>query len=75
MQKKRGFILLTGDMRLRKVALEEGVLVHGTIWVFDELLREKIITKQEFIEFMKRIKQHNGKDIRLPISEIDKRIK
>jgi len=30
--KKRGFILLTGDMRLRKAAAEEGVEVRGTIY-------------------------------------------
>ncbi|SEV85625.1 PIN domain-containing protein [[Clostridium] fimetarium] len=73
--KKLGFVLLTGDKRLRKAAVEEGVEIRGTLWVFDELLHEKIVTEQEYTEFMKQIKQHNGDDIRLPISEIEKRIK
>lgn len=73
--KKRAFILLTGDKRLRKAAMEEDVEIRGTIWIFDELLRENIITEQEFIEFMKELKKQNGKNIRLPESEINKRIK
>lgn len=66
---------MTGDKGLRKAAIEEGVEVRGTIWIFDELLKKNIITKQEFIEFMKALKKHNGKNIRLPETEINKRIK
>ncbi|MGD9569114.1 MAG: PIN domain-containing protein [Sedimentibacter sp.] len=73
--KVRSFILLTGDIRLRKAAADEDIGIRGTIWVFDELLRENIITEYEFDEFMKEIKRHNGKDIRLPEIEINKRIK
>ena len=73
--KRRGFVLLTGDKRLRKAAAEEGVEVRGTLWIFDELLHEKIIDEEEYKQFMKKLKQHNGKDIRLPMSEIEKRIK
>ncbi|HKL98948.1 MAG TPA: PIN domain-containing protein [Mobilitalea sp.] len=73
--KKRGFILLTGDKRLRNAAIEEGVENCGTLWVFDELLRENIVTEQEYIDFMREIKKHNGDDIRLPMSEIEIRIK
>ena len=35
--------LLTGDRNLRKAADQEGVQVHGTIWLVSEMLREKII--------------------------------
>lgn len=55
--KKRGFILLTGDKRLRNAATEEGVEVRGTLWVFDELLREEIVTEKEYTGFMRKIKQ------------------
>lgn len=72
--KHRGFILLTGDLRLRKAATEDGVQVCGSLWVFDELLRENIISKSEYINYMKDLKQHNGKAVRLPMSEIEKRI-
>lgn len=72
--KKRDFILLTGDLRLRKAATEDGVQVRGSLWVFDELLRESIVSKNEYINYMKDLKQHNGKVVRLPMSEIEKRI-
>jgi rRNA maturation endonuclease Nob1 len=35
--------LLTGDKNLRRAADQEGVQVHGTIWLVSEMLREKII--------------------------------
>lgn len=72
---KRKYILLTGDKELRKVAETEGVVVRGTIWVFDELLVENIITREEYINFMKDLKSNNGRKVRLPATEIEKRIK
>ena len=35
--------LLTGDKDLRVAAKKEGVEVHGTIWIIEELLNQKII--------------------------------
>lgn len=73
--KFRNMILLTGDGRLRKVAIAEGVTVRGTLWVFDELLKTGKITAVEFKGYMSDLKKLNGGQVRLPEIEIDKRMK
>lgn len=74
--KMRGYILLTGDARLRKKAVEEGVEVHGTLWLFDQLKQDGIVTAEEYRGYMKellrRTKEKDG--VRLPISELNERI-
>ena len=35
--------LLTGDKDLRTAAKSEGVEVHGTVWIIEELLNQKLI--------------------------------
>ncbi|HHW14105.1 MAG TPA: DUF3368 domain-containing protein [Firmicutes bacterium] len=68
---REGLSLLTGDAKLRKIAEEDGVLVRGTLWLLDELVRLKIISPQrgaEAIEDMLR------KDRRLPRLECDRRL-
>ena len=39
--------LLTGDKDLRAVAKSEGVEVHGTLWIVEELLNQKLIGKAQ----------------------------
>lgn len=36
-------ILLTGDSELRKIAENNGLTVHGILWVLDELIQRKIL--------------------------------
>ena len=72
--KFRGIVLLTGDGRLRKTAAEEGVTVRGTLWIFDELIRNGKISEEEYRGFMLELKKQNGSRIRLPESEIDRRM-
>ncbi|MDD2402258.1 MAG: hypothetical protein PHI90_04335 [Clostridia bacterium] len=72
--KNRNYILLTGDGNLRKVALAEGVMVRGTLWIFDELFSNGYLTKIEYLQYLKEIKKYNGRQIRLPSVEIQKRI-
>lgn len=50
--KFRGIVLLTGDRRLRQTAEKEGVMVHGSLWIFDELLRCERITTSEYKSIM-----------------------
>jgi len=61
--------LLTGDKNLRKAADQEGVQVHGTIWLVSEMLRENIIQHT-----VARIAFQKMKDAgsRLPWDEVDK---
>ena len=45
--KNNGYVLLTGDGNLRKVALSEGVEVHGSIYVITQMVEHHIdITEQ-----------------------------
>lgn len=39
--------LLTGDRDLRIAAKEEGIEVHGTLWIVEELLKAKLIKQLE----------------------------
>lgn len=39
----RGMPLLTGDGRLRKQAVKDGVQVHGALWLLDQLVAHQII--------------------------------
>ena len=39
------YVLLTGDGELRKVALTEGVEVHGTIYIIAEMVEHHILTE------------------------------
>ena len=64
--------LLTCDDKLRKEAIDNGIEVHGSIWVLTELENKKIITKQKTIELLEKLKIVNT---RLPFDEIDKIIK
>lgn len=43
----RGATLLTGDRALRELAEAEGIAVHGTLWLLDELVRLKVATPWE----------------------------
>ncbi|HHU55413.1 MAG TPA: PIN domain-containing protein [Acholeplasmataceae bacterium] len=67
--------LLTGDKRLKQAAKDFGIKTHGTLWVFDELLHDKTISQKDYIKYMEKLKENCGKKIRLPILEIEKRIK
>ena len=64
--------LLTGDGKLRKQATKEGVEVRGIIFIFDEILKQNLITFQIAIEKITQLSLINN---RLPKKEIDLRIK
>jgi predicted nucleic acid-binding protein len=64
--------LLTCDDKLRKEAIDNGIEVHGSIWVITELTKQKIINNLKAIELLEQLKKVNT---RLPLDEIDKIIK
>ncbi len=41
--RSRGVPLLTGDRALRELAEAEGITVHGSLWLLDELVRLAVI--------------------------------
>jgi len=61
--------LLTGDKNLRKAADQEGVKVHGTIWLVSEMLREKIIQPTAARIAFQKMKDAGS---RLPWNEVDR---
>ena len=69
--KKLSGVLLTGDGKLRKQARKDNLEVKGIIYLFDEFLRQGIITFQEAVEKIKQLSLLNN---RLPKKEIEKRI-
>lgn len=66
-----GYILLTGDGKLRKAAIKEGTNVRGILYIFDKMVEEKLLTPQKACEKIQLLRQING---RLPSKEIEKRV-
>ncbi len=69
--KKLSGALLTGDGKLRKQAIKEGIEVRGIIFIFDELLKQNLITFKIAIDRIEKLSLLNN---RLPKKEIEKRI-
>lgn len=72
--KQRRIVLLTGDMALRRAATKEGVPIVGTLGILDELYEGSHITSDEYEYCLTEFSKHNGSEIRLPSSELKKRI-
>lgn len=64
--------LLTGDRGLREAAETEGVSVHGTLWILDQLLESNLITHSKAREALKKMMAKNRW---LPKAECTKRLK
>jgi len=64
--------LLTCDGKLRKEAEEQGVQVHGSLWVIMKMAEQEIVTKKVGVEFLEQLKRINN---RIPLQEVDKLIK
>lgn len=63
--------LLTGDGKLRKQVSKQGIEVRGIIFIFDELVKQKLLDLPIAVVKIKQLFQLNN---RLPKKEIDKRI-
>lgn len=72
--KNRNITLLTGDGPLRKAAVQEHVTVIGTIGILDQLFHGKYIETEEYLYCLNALQRNNGKGIRLPEKELQKRI-
>lgn len=69
--KKSIGILLTGDGKLRKQSLADGVEVRGILYVFDQLLFAELISFELAIEKLNQLYLLNG---RLPIAAKNQRL-
>jgi rRNA-processing protein FCF1 len=63
---KLGVTLLTGDRQLTRVAAQEGVAFHGTLWLLDEMVRLRIIGPARAAEALTRMLERGS---RLPVAE------
>ena len=63
--------LLTGDRALRQVAESEGIDVHGTLWLLDQLVRLAIITAGQAAD---GLEQMMARGSRLPDRECRLRV-
>jgi predicted nucleic acid-binding protein len=64
--------LVTGDDSLRKAAKDEGVAVHGLLWILDKLVNHSILRPLEAAKALERILAEGSW---LPKKECDVRIK
>jgi len=64
--------LLSGDRRLSRIAREQGVRVHGTLWVLDELVRWEVIDPSQAGAGLGRMLARGS---RLPQAECRRRLK
>jgi len=64
--------LLTGDSKLKKLAIVEGITVRGTLWLVDAMFTNGFITaKDAEIAYQKMLDDGS----RLPVNEIQKQLK
>lgn len=69
--KKRGYILVTGDGNLRKIAQKEKLILKGTIWIIDEMVSNAVISHKEAAYACQKLIEIQR---RLPQDELLKRI-
>lgn len=63
--------MLTGDKKMKEIAENIGIEVHGSIWVIDELYNYNLISTEKAIELLEQLMKTNSW---LPKNEIEKRI-
>lgn len=64
--------LLTGDKRMRAVADEEHIEVHGVLWVIDRFAEHEVVPQSTLAEALRGML--SDPRTRLPHAEINKRI-
>ena len=70
--KEEGAILLTEDQNLREAAEAEGLEVHGTLWMLDQMVKEKRITPRQAAESLRKMLE-SGR--RFPSTEVERRLR
>ena len=70
--KKYNGEVLSNDLRLRKYATKKSISVKGLFFVLDTMVSQQCVTPRTMVEKLLHLKEINK---RLPIDEIDKRIK
>lgn len=69
-----GGILLSGDAAFRRYAREQGMAVHGTLWVLDELVAHAVLSPRAAHQALSQMLAQ-GSDRRLPKAPCEARLK
>ncbi|MBU4260401.1 MAG: hypothetical protein KKC76_00785 [Proteobacteria bacterium] len=72
LSRKISATLLTGDAALRRTAEQNNIVVHGILWVLDEIIATGLISEKEARGKLIQLMELNS---RLPTGECQKRIK
>ena len=64
--------LLTGDRVLRNLAISQGVVCHGLLWLLDRMMDADVTDRRRLYSALKAISAHPR--CRLPPTEVSKRI-
>jgi len=64
--------LLTGDLRLRTAAQEEGVDMHGTLWLIEQMVKGRVITVRQAEAAYTKMRA-TGR--RLPWDEVERQLR
>jgi predicted nucleic acid-binding protein len=65
-------VLLTGDGNLRKAAENEGVEVHGTLWLLDKMIERQAISRARAATALELMVEHGS---RFPEHEVVRRLR
>ena len=69
--KQTGRPLLTGDGRLRKQAMADGLQVHGVLWLLDQMVANQIIERKNAAKGLQSMMNSGA---RLPEADSQKRL-
>lgn len=64
-------LLLSGDGVVRKFSGVQKIEVHGILWLFDQFINSKLITKKTAHLQLKQLLKYNN---RLPVEDCEKRL-
>lgn len=70
--KDTGYPLLTGDGRLRRQASDDGLTVHGALWLLDQLVEHKALTRTAVADGLQAMLDGQA---RLPRDECQRRLR
>jgi hypothetical protein len=65
-------VMLTGEKRLRSICTEEGIEVHGTLWLIDQANDQQLRSTEDLCRWLRRLSEP---DRFLPGKEIENRRK